>query len=91
MQPLNKYESVLLEMAGELLLASIQISELSSYPEDTQAAWSNHDQSKLYPRITITSPHGGGAMRIEATLCDPITDEAVVRLVCLEAIAEATH
>lgn len=91
MQPLNEYESRLLEMAGELLHASIKIAELSSDPEDTKAAWNVHDTNKLYPRMTITSPHGGGAIRIEATLCDPMTDETVVRLVCLEAKAEATH
>ncbi len=91
MQPLNEYESRLLEMAGELLHASIKIAELSSDPEDTEAAWNVHNTNKLYPRMTITSPHGGGAMRIEAALCDPVNDEAVVRLVCLEAEMAARH
>jgi hypothetical protein len=49
-----------------------------------------HDSEKLYPRLTITAPHGGGgSIKLELVLCHPETDEARVSMLIVEAVANA--
>ena len=39
-----------------------------------------HEKRLAYPRLTITSPHLGGAVRLELVLCDPHTNEPLVSM-----------
>jgi hypothetical protein len=59
-----------------------------SSANDVARAAALHDAGKLYPRLTITSPHGGGAVRVELTLCDPETDETAIQMFVGEATEE---
>ena len=83
MTNINK-ESRLLSMSAKLLAIAIQTAQAGSAQSEVRAAAALHDAEKLYPKMTISSPHGGGGIRLEVMLCDPETDEPVVRLIEIE-------
>ena len=78
----------LASMAAKLLGLVMQHAHTSSDPAEAVHAAALHDAGRLYPRLTVTSPHGGGAVRLELVLCDPENDEPVVRMFMGEAMAE---
>ncbi|MGB4248546.1 MAG: hypothetical protein WBJ75_12585 [Pseudohongiellaceae bacterium] len=73
-------EERLIQMAAQLLNISMQVAQEFSAASEVQNAAELHDRRKLYPKLTVTSPHGGGGIRIELVLCDPKTDEALVSM-----------
>lgn len=81
----------LIKLAAQLLNVTIRSAEAGSQPADVQEAVSAQVEGKLYPRLTITAPHNGGGILLDAVLCDPVTDAIVVRLLSLEAIQQAAH
>lgn len=74
-------------MAAKFLNVVMLHAEASSPRADVESALHMHDAGALYPKLTITSPHGGGALRLELVLCDPSSDEPVVMMFCGEANA----
>lgn len=75
-------------LAARLLGLAMRNALDGSAPAEVARAAGLHDAGKLYPRLVITAPHGGGAVRLELTLHDPETDDAVVRMFEGEAAAE---
>lgn len=82
---LTNSESRLVSMAAKLLSIAIRTAQAGSDPAEVARAAALHDSERLYPRLTITAPHGGGAVRLEVLLLDPATDEPVARLLEIEA------
>lgn len=74
--------------AARLLETTIHIAQAGSDPAEVAQAAALHDARKLYPRLTITAPHGGGSIRLELVLCDPETDDPILRMFMGEAKAE---
>ena len=85
---MNEPDSRLAILAARLLDVTMQLAQAGSEPEEVARAAAIHDARKLYPRLTVTAPHGGGAIRLSLVLCDPETDEPVVRMFEGEAKAE---
>lgn len=80
----------LASMAAQLLGLMVAESHEGSAQAEVENAARLHDAEKLYPKLTITSPHGGGGkIKLELTLCDPATDEARVSMLTIEAEANA--
>lgn len=77
----------LAELAAKLLGLVMQHGQASSAPGDVAAASRLHDDRRLYPRLTITTPHKGGGIHLELTLHDPESDAALVRIYEVEAAA----
>lgn len=78
----------LASMAAKLLGLVMQHAHAGSDPAEAVHAAALHDAGRLYPKLTVTSPHGGGAVRLELVLCDPGTDEPIIRMFEGEAVAE---
>lgn len=85
---MTENDTLLATMAGKLLQMAVLHSLTNSDPAEVVRAEKLHADGKLYPRLTITTPHGAGAMRIELVLCHPDTDEPIVRMFEGEATAE---
>ncbi len=79
---------MLATVAADLLSLVIGTAYDGSNPEDVERAAILHDSRKLYPRLTITTPHGGGAVRLELALCDPVSDAPMVSMFSAEAVCE---
>jgi len=74
-------EQNLIAMAAKLLSVAFQTAQLGSDPAERANAVALHDDEKLYPRLVITACHGSlRQTRLELVLCDPHTDETVVRM-----------
>lgn len=84
-------ETRVLNMAEQLLSIAIQTAAELSAEDNTRNAYALHESEKLYPKMIITRPHGGGATYLKVSFCDPFTNEDVIRLIQLEAKAETTH
>ena len=84
---LDHEETRLAELAAKLLGLSFAVAARGSSEDDLIASKRTHDDEKLWPRLTITAPHGGGGVKVELTLHDPHTDEAVIRMIEIEAEA----
>lgn len=82
---LTDSESRLVSMAAKLLSIAIRTAQAGSDPSEVRRAAALHDSEELYPKMTITSPHGGGGIRLEVMLLNPATDEPVARLLEIEA------
>lgn len=85
---LTDSESRLVSMAAKLLSIAIRTAQAGSDPAEVARAAALHDSEKLYPKMIVTAPHGGGGIRLEVMLLNPATDEPVVRL--FEAEAEGS-
>lgn len=83
----NDPHAKLASMAAKLLAIAIDVNERGADPEEYARIVKLHDAEKLYPRLVIRSPHGGGAVSLQLSLCDPATGEEVERL--FEGIGEA--
>jgi hypothetical protein len=84
----NDRDSRIAAMAARMLGLVMQHAQAHSAADDVAAAAAEHDARGLYPHLTISAPHGGGAVRVELTLRDPATDAVVVRM--FEGEAQAT-
>lgn len=82
---LTDNESRLVSMAAKFLAVAIRTAQAGSNPAEVARAAALHDSEELYPRLTITAPHGGGGIRLEVLLCDPATDQPAARLLEIEA------
>jgi hypothetical protein len=80
-------DSRLAAMAAKFMGLVVEHAQASSDPAAVAEAAGLHDARGLYPHLTITAPHGGGAVRLELVLRDPATDEAVVSMFTGEAAA----
>lgn len=83
----NERDARLAGMAAGWIGLVIQHAQASSDPAAVAEAARLHNEQGLYPELRITAPHGGGAVRLELTLRDPATDEAVVSMFTGEAAA----
>lgn len=83
----NDRDSRLASLAASWIGLVIRHANATSSPEAVAEAKRLHDTERLYPRLTIAAPHGGGAIRLELTLHDPETDEIVVSMFAGEAQA----
>jgi hypothetical protein len=81
-------DNALADLAAHLLGLMFRVAQAGSQPAEVERAAALYDARKLYPRMTITAPNGGGSIRLELVLCDPGTDEAIVRMFEGEAKAE---
>lgn len=77
----------LAEMAAHLLGLLMAEAQTFSNPAEVAEAARIHDKERAYPRMTVSMPHGGGAVRLELVLCDPRTDEPLVSVFSGEAKA----
>jgi len=75
------------EMAARLLGLLMAEAQAFSNPAEVAEASRIHDKERAYPRMTVSMPHGGGAVRLELTLCHPVTDEPLVSMFTGEAKA----
>ncbi len=85
---LTDSETRLISMAARLLSIAVRTAQVGSDPAEVARAADLHDREKLYPKMIISSPHGGGGIRLEVLLLDPANDEPVVRLLEIEAKGE---
>ena len=79
-------EERLIQMAAQLLNISMQVAQEFSAASEVQNAAELHDRRKLYPKLTITSPHGGAGIHLQVVLCDPVTDDPIVRMFEVTAV-----
>lgn len=82
---LTDSETRLISMAAKLLSIAIRTAQAGSDPAEVARAAALHDAERLYPRMTITAPHGGGGIRLEVMLHDPADDDPVIQLFVAEA------
>lgn len=75
------------EMAARLLGLLLAEAQSFSDPAEVAEAARIHDKERAYPRMTVSMPHNGGAVRLELVLCDPRTDEPLVSIFTGEAKA----
>jgi len=78
------YEARLCGMAAKLLAVAFSASDRGSSADDIATAKRLHDEGKLYPKLTVASPHNGNAVRIELVLHDPMDDAPVISLLTIE-------
>lgn len=79
---MNKHDahSKLATTAADLLGLLIEVAQAGSSAQAVDEAAKLHDSRKLYPRLIVSAPHGGGAVHLLLTLNDPQTDKPVVRM-----------
>ena len=80
-------EERLIAMAAQLLSISMQVAQEFSSANEVQNAADLHDRKKLYPKLTVTAPHGGAGIHLQVELCDPVTDQPAVRMFEVTALA----
>lgn len=58
------------------------MAEVRSFNDPAMVAEASrlHDKRRAYPRLSVTMPHLGGAVRLELVLCDPHTNEPLVSM-----------
>lgn len=86
--PLPEREARLIGLAAKLLGLAMDVANQSNAVLDPGAVDESvrqHDELKLYPRLTITAQHGGGGMHLALALNHPDTDEPHFRLLEIEA------
>lgn len=71
-------EETLMGMSAHLLGLIFKNSLEVSSQADVESTMQIHNGQKLYPKLIITAPHGGGAVKISLMLCDPETDEPII-------------
>ncbi len=78
-------EARLISMAAQLLGMAFQAAQAGvNDPGEIKIAETLHETEKLYPRLSITTPHGDTSkIRLDLTLCHPDTDEPVVSMLTL--------
>lgn len=81
----NENETKLLSKAEDLLLSAMTLAGLDGSKKVSKEKHTGPNYNKPYPQLRITAPPGGGALRVEASLCDPITGIPIAYLVCLES------
>lgn len=75
------------DLSARLLSLILNQAQSDSDPAVVAEAARLHDREGLYPKLTVTMPHGGGSVRMALVLCDPKTDEPLVSLFTGEAQA----
>jgi hypothetical protein len=83
----NERDARLAAMAASWIALVLQHARASSDPAAVAEAVRLYDARGLYPELRVTAPHGGGAVRVELTLRDPETDEAVASMFACDATA----
>jgi hypothetical protein len=84
---MNTNNSQIASMAATLLGLLMNEANAMSDPAALAEATRIHETERAYPKLTVTMPHGGGAIRLELVLCDPRTDEPLVSMFTGEAEA----
>lgn len=68
------------DMAARLLGTLMDEVRSSGDPATIAEASRLHGKRLAYPRLSVTMPHLGGAVRLELVLCDPHTNEPLVSM-----------
>lgn len=87
--PLPEREARLISLAAKLLGIAINTATAASTildPEALAESVLQHDELKLYPRLTISAKHGGGGVHLLLALHHPDTDAPHVRLLEIEGV-----
>jgi hypothetical protein len=90
---MNHTTDELAGMSAHLLGLLMAECHIGSALAEIENAARLHEAEKLYPKLTITAPHGGGGkIKMELVLCHPETDEPRVEMLTIEAEAQTgTH
>lgn len=85
---LDEREAKLLRLASRLLGVAVQTVQAGVSRNFSDRLDDAYDSEKLYPKLTITSAHGGGSIFMDLVLCNPVTDQIVAQLLRVEGTSE---